>query len=303
MSISENDDGYSESKMSSTEYEKFTQTLYQLVLKDQKFDNIEVKHNTSVVGKSGAKHQIDVYWEHKVAGKKYVTFIECKHYKDAVSIGHIRNFHAVLMDTGATGIFVTTVGYQSGAQKYAKFYQIDTKLVKPTDEDDLKGRIRTIVTRIHLRTIANNPPPTVGLEIGDKDSAGNAITQEFVTALNALDPRDMQSTMGAQAHFRDLSGRPETETIGEMLPRLLPVFDLEVGVQHQKKIILTDKYLLIQDRLIPAKHLNVKYHIAETIETVSTGDALDIYTHILKDYESGQIEFLHGPTSSKSGND
>jgi hypothetical protein len=109
--------------------------------------------------------------------------------------------------------------------------------------------------------------------------------------------------MGARAHFRDLAGRPEAETIGEMLPRLLPVFDLDIGVQHQKKIELTDKYLLIQGRLIPAKHLNVKYHISETVETVSTGDALDIYTHILKDYESGKIEFLHGPSSSKSGED
>ncbi len=303
MTTPENDDGYAESKMSSVEYEKLTQTLYQLFLKNQDLDNIEVKHNTSVVGKSGAKHQIDVYWEHRIAGKKYLTFIECKHYKDAVSIGHIRNFHAVLMDTGATGIFVTTVGYQSGAQKYAKFYQIDTKLVKHTEEDDLTGRIRKIITHIHFKTVANSPPPIVSLQIADKDTNGNQITQEFLIGLNSLDPRKVQSTMGAKAHFRDLSGRPDGETIGEMLPMLLPVLDLEVGPQHEKQIALADKYLLIDNRLIQAKHLTVKYHVAETIETVSTGDALDIYTHILKDFDSGEIEFLHGPTNSKVGQD
>lgn len=295
--------GYVEATMTSGEYEKLTQTLYQLLIKSDGFDNIEVKHNTSVMGKSGAKHQIDVYWEHRIAGKKYLTFIECKHFKDAVSIGHIRNFRAVLEDTGATGIFVTKVGYQSGGLKYAKFYKIDTKIIKSTEEQDLNGHIRQITMNLHIKTISNLPHPEVSLKLADRDTLGNPLTDDFIAAINKLDPKEKQETLGAFTYFRDLSGKPDSERIGEMLPRLLPVLDLEPNVPQEKTIELFDNYLLIEGRLIQALKMTVKFQVNEFITTEKTDDALDIYNYILKDYESGKIEILHGPKGSKTIDD
>lgn len=43
------------------EYEKFTQEIYNEILKNLYVKNIDVKHNVKLTGKSGQKHQIDVY--------------------------------------------------------------------------------------------------------------------------------------------------------------------------------------------------------------------------------------------------
>ena len=42
------------------EYEKFTQEIYNEILKNLYVKNIDVKHNVKLTGKSGQKHQIDV---------------------------------------------------------------------------------------------------------------------------------------------------------------------------------------------------------------------------------------------------
>lgn len=282
----------SENELTPTEYEKLTQSIYQLLIQEQGHKNIEVKHNTTVTGKSGATHQVDVYWEFQIAGKTYKTFIECKHYKSAVSIGHIRNFYGVLEDVGTNGIFVTKVGYQSGAEKFAKYYGIDTKVIKPTEESDLKDRIRKIVINLHIKTVSKKPPPQVGLEIEDKDSLGNPIDVNYLSELNLKDPRTIQNEMGALAHFRDLAGQSNAETIGEFLPANLPVLELEKGGPYDKKILLTDKYIQLGKQLVRAKALNVVYHVEETISVTETEDALAIYSHILKDFQTGNIEFM-----------
>lgn len=40
------------------EYEKFTQEIYNEILKNLYVKNIEVRHNVKLMGKSGQKHQI-----------------------------------------------------------------------------------------------------------------------------------------------------------------------------------------------------------------------------------------------------
>lgn len=294
MSDEENSPDYLETDMTSTEYEILTQGIYQAIINDEGNDNINVQHNVTVDGKSGAKHQIDVLWEHKIAGKTYKTFIECKHYKRAVSIGHIRNFFGVLQDTDATGIFVTKVGYQSGAQTFAKFYNIDTKVIKKTEDDDLEGRIRKIFLQIHLVTVAQSPPPIVGLELTGLDSTGTSLSQEFIDDLNKLtkDEDKAVKVLGSQAHFCDASEKFDSENIGQILPKLLPVLEKGVGGPYQEKIELTDKFLKVKDKLVGVKALNVQYHVQEAVSATETNDAIDIYSHILKDFESGEIEFL-----------
>ena len=47
------------------EYEKFAQEIYNEILKNLYVKNIDVKHNVKLTGKSGQKHQIDVYWEYQ----------------------------------------------------------------------------------------------------------------------------------------------------------------------------------------------------------------------------------------------
>jgi hypothetical protein len=64
----------------SLEYEKLVKDLHEALLHADGVQTIDVRHNVKIKGKSGATHQIDVYWEFKLAGVTYKTCIECKHY-------------------------------------------------------------------------------------------------------------------------------------------------------------------------------------------------------------------------------
>lgn len=113
-------------------YEQLIQDLHQALLQNDGVDNVQVLHNVRIKGKSRATHQIDVYWEFRLAGVTYKTCIECKHYNSSVKKSHIAAFSAVLEDIGnATGIFTTTVGYQEGALLFAQSKGIRLLVVNP----------------------------------------------------------------------------------------------------------------------------------------------------------------------------
>ena len=49
------------------EYEKFTQKIYQELINTRGIST-SVKHDVKLIGRSGQKHQIDVYWEYSING-------------------------------------------------------------------------------------------------------------------------------------------------------------------------------------------------------------------------------------------
>lgn len=134
------------------EYERLTQDIYQTLHDAEGIKPITVKHNVLVEGKSGCKHQIDVYLEFEMVGEKHRVAIECKNYSsevNKVSIGRIRDFFGVLHDIGnIKGIFVTKIGYQSGAISFADYYEISLKELRFPTGKDWAGRVKTIVTTI-----------------------------------------------------------------------------------------------------------------------------------------------------------
>jgi hypothetical protein len=127
------------------DYEKFTQEVYQSLIDAQGLGTIKVQHNIKIKGKSGQKHQIDVYWEYVIAGVKHCTAIECKNYNKEVSVGRVRDFYGVLSDIGnINGIIVSKEGFQKGALDYASHYGINVKEIREPRDVDWKGRIRSI---------------------------------------------------------------------------------------------------------------------------------------------------------------
>jgi hypothetical protein len=104
-----------------TEYELFVKELHQRIIEKQGYRDIQVQHNIKIEGKSGAKHQIDVYWRNHIAGVIQHYCVECKFWKSDVKKSDIASFISVLHDIGsARGIFVTTKGFQRGAQLLAE---------------------------------------------------------------------------------------------------------------------------------------------------------------------------------------
>lgn len=121
-----------------TDFELLVKSIYEEILEKDGFETIQVSHDVKVLGKSGQAHQIDVYWEFKIAGITHRVAVECKEYKNSVSIGKIRDFHGALFDIGnIKGIFVTTKGYQQGAIKFAESVGIDLKTVYEPSEEEL----------------------------------------------------------------------------------------------------------------------------------------------------------------------
>ncbi len=104
-----------------TEYERFTQQVYQQLLNCRHPNIANVQHNIKLEGRSGCKHQIDVYWEYEKNGVKHRAAIECKNYSKHVPKEKVCAFNGVLIDLdGVEGIMVSKKGFQSGAKLYAK---------------------------------------------------------------------------------------------------------------------------------------------------------------------------------------
>lgn len=147
-----------------TEYEKFVQSVYQALLAAEGVDTVDVRHNISLHGNSGCEHQIDVYWEFRLAGQLYRTAIECKSYNDSVTVGRVRDFYGVLVDVpGLLGVFATRLGYQRGAKLFADHYGISLKEVREPTDEDWAGRVREIHLNMHVvmpRIIDFQPRPS-----------------------------------------------------------------------------------------------------------------------------------------------
>ncbi len=57
------------------EYEKFAQEVYQKLVNADVVKSTEVRHDIRILGKSGQKHQIDVYWEYEIAGVLHKVYL------------------------------------------------------------------------------------------------------------------------------------------------------------------------------------------------------------------------------------
>lgn len=120
------------------DFELLVKSIYEEILEKDGFETIQVSHDVKVLGKSGQAHQIDVYWEFKIAGITHRVAVECKEYTSSVSVGKIRDFHGALFDIGnIKGIFVTTKGYQQGAITFAESVGIDLKTVSEPSQEEL----------------------------------------------------------------------------------------------------------------------------------------------------------------------
>ena len=129
-----------------TEFELFTQRVYQKLVNNDVLRPTLVQHDVKLKGKSGCEHQIDVYWEYEIAGNKHCVAIECKNYNAHVPIGKVRDFFGVLHDlNNVQGIMVSSKGFQEGAKQYARHYGISLKELRQPRRNDIIG---TIISRI-----------------------------------------------------------------------------------------------------------------------------------------------------------
>jgi hypothetical protein len=101
----------SDQDRSGRRYELLVREIFHVLLNQNEVQNIDVKHNVTLQGKS-ATHQIDVYWEFEKGGITYRTVVQAKDWATVVQ-GELIKFKGVLDDLPQQprGVFVTRSGY------------------------------------------------------------------------------------------------------------------------------------------------------------------------------------------------
>lgn len=123
-------------------YEHFVQALYQAILTSEVTGlggqkNIIVETNKLLTGSNGVQREFDIYWEFTKGAITYKNVIECKDYNSKIKLEKIDALDSKLRDfPNLIGIFATTKGYQSGAEKKAKDRGIELLIVREQNEDD-----------------------------------------------------------------------------------------------------------------------------------------------------------------------
>ena len=79
------------------ELENYVQFVYQKLL-DFMDEGAMVSSNVSVIGKSGVKHEFDVYYEFQHLNMRHRIAIECKDWNTPVSKGEVGEFLSKLND-------------------------------------------------------------------------------------------------------------------------------------------------------------------------------------------------------------
>lgn len=273
----------------SVEYELLTKAVYQAILRNEGEHNIEVKHNTSIKGRSGVEHQVDVSWKFKKAGVEHHVLIECKNYATSLTLEKVRNFFAVQHDVGnCQAVMVTKTGYQSGVVDFAKFYGISLKLLRKPTKDDWEGRIRDIQVNIKTLVLASNPEkaPRVTLEFPDDSPQP---IQDAISKGELMFPADIK--------FVDANGIPISQGFRSWLPKALAGSGNFEGGPYTKRIPLDNHYIQATDKEGSAHILKIAgltvtyYYDAIDMQVIRLfGDK--IVEAILKDFSSGEIEHV-----------
>ena len=115
-----------------------------LVAKLHETGAVEVQHDVTLVGKSGAPRQIDVLVKHREGLYEHLIIVECKYWKDHVKRLHVDALIAAVDDLNASrGVIFSINGFQEGAVLAAKSAAIELFRVRElTDEEwGLPGRV------------------------------------------------------------------------------------------------------------------------------------------------------------------
>jgi hypothetical protein len=266
-----------------TEYEQFVQEIYQALLDNEDIKSISVEHDVDLEGRSGCKHQIDVYWEYEIAGIKQKVAIECKDYNTSdISIGKIRDFYGALSDIGnINGIFVCKNGYQSGAKKFADFYGINLQELRTPTSEDWTGRIETIQINI---TECN-------LSIKDREPIFDL--QWFKEKFGM--PQEGQSItfegISNEVFIFDKNGNPikSIQDLENALPHELKVAkDQEYTYDWEDAFIETNEFGKIKIR-----SMKFIYDILQSEPEVLTISGKDMAKAILKDVRTNEVQFFY----------
>ncbi len=279
-----------EKENDNVEYELLAKEIYNSLLKADGIENIDVQHNIKLPGKSGCNHQIDVYWEFKLAGDVHKVAIECKNFSKEVSIAKVRDFFGVIYDIGnIKGIFASKKGFQSGAKKFAEYHGISLKEIRQPNEEDWRGRLKTMHVEINLM-------PTKITSIHVELDYDWLINNSIITSEEERNKIKITTNkLNAELYVYDENGNVIKNFLE--LEQELP-HDYKEGKDFKFAHRFDNGYLDSNLGRIKVKCIDFVYDI-ENVSAELTLDAENIVKAIIKDVKSGEIQFVNKDGSVK----
>lgn len=140
-------------KNTGTSYEVLTQEVFTRLHAQQGLVT-NVERNVSLDGKApGTRHQIDVTFTFEAGGVSYRTIVQCKDWGAPVKQEQVFAFKQVLEEIPGQprGIIVARSGFQDGAKKFAAHHGILLYELREPKDEDWKGLIRTVITKLRIR--------------------------------------------------------------------------------------------------------------------------------------------------------
>ena len=264
----------------STDYEKLARNIYEDILVLDGVNNIDVKHNAKIKGKSGVEHQIDVFWEYKYAGVSHKVLIECKHYSEPVSLLHVRNLHGLITDIpNSTGLLVTTIGYQSGVVEYANFYGMGLKIIRKPQGKDWDGCIQ--IVNIEMQLLKNNYI-NFKLELDGKHQPTKDAAEKDPSVLSIV---STDISIKDEGH--------DAVPFNVWLDRHIPVGVEGFGIECEKTLIPENSYLVtLKGQELKLGRIIVTYISSQFLQNLEI-DAMNLVEAVLEDFNSGVVEHMH----------
>ena len=272
-----------------TEYEQFARKVFAGLSSQKRVKTIKLKHNVKLLGNSGTRHQIDVYWEYEKDGQLHKVAIECKNYSKNVPIGKVRDFYGVIDDIdGLQGIMITRKGFQDGAKKYAASKNIHLKELRaPIGKESLAGRVITdfhISMRRCLYLVDEDWAKRHGFDIKPYlrwlDMMSIEHKSQWVNASHIPIERKGDDIYNSQKEI--ITSHEEIEaTIPDTLEE-----DSSHTIPFEDAYIDSKYWGLVKIKEIKYDYTN------ETRRSIMDIDARDFIEAILKDVESGAIEYV-----------
>lgn len=151
--------------------ESYVQFVYQKLLEFLD-EGASVSTNLLIQGKSGVKHEFDVYYEFQHLNIKHRIAIECKEWNTPVTKGEVGEFVAKLNDlNNISGVMVANSGYQSGARQFAEANGI--QLMEEKDLPSFTDIIAGVVKKAFLpdKKVKGDPFWTL-MEIQNGETTG-----------------------------------------------------------------------------------------------------------------------------------
>ncbi|WP_240223451.1 restriction endonuclease [Rheinheimera hassiensis] len=261
----------------SKDYELLTQKIYKAILESEGVENIAVRHDVKIKGKSGVEHQIDVFWEYRYVGVSHKVLIECKYYTKPVSLIHARNMLGLLSDIPSSqGLIVTTQGFQSGVIDFCCHYEINLKKIRPPQGSDWDGCIQIVNVNGELY---QNQYLDMKLAFDGKDTDTKAYFDMHGSQIS-FNVYDSSIKDGGVVSF-----------IGEWLDSKIVANLGQLNTPNTEVIEPENAYIVLPTtEKLKIKSVTVLWQLNKQELSISV-DAMDFVHAVLEDFNSGEIEY------------